>query len=123
MRAFAYFFLARATEGRSGWTIWRPAAQREIEVQANLRLLAAEQGLMPPRIHIVLGDGSTVALMLSDFHYYFDIARQRIEDFVALLPETSVGQPCGHCGLCRWSERCEAQWEALRQFTRRSHSS
>jgi predicted RecB family nuclease len=76
------------------------------------RLLAAEQGLMPPRIHIVLGDGSAVALTLSDFHYYFDIARQRFEDFVAQLPETSVGQPCGHCGLCRWSERCEAEWEA-----------
>ena len=75
-------------------------------------LLGAEQGLMPPRIHIVLGDGNTVALTLSDFHYYFDVARRRLEDFVALLPEISVGQPCGHCGLCRWSERCEAEWEA-----------
>src|SRR5260221_13145373 len=32
-------------------------------------LLAAEQGLMPPRIHIVLGDGSTASLPPSDFYY------------------------------------------------------
>lgn len=75
-------------------------------------LLAAEQGLMPPHIHIVLGDGSTVALPLSDFHYYFDVARKRLEDFVEQLPAVSVGQPCSHCSLCRWRDRCDAEWEA-----------
>lgn len=75
-------------------------------------LLAAEQGLMPPRIHIVLGDGSTVALLLSDFHYYFDIARERLEEFVEHLPAASVGQPCNHCSVCRWRDRCDAEWEA-----------
>jgi len=75
-------------------------------------LLGAEQGAMPQRMHIVLGDRTTVALPLSDFRYYFDIARQRLEDFVGHLPEASVGQPCSHCGLCRWRDRCEEEWQA-----------
>jgi predicted RecB family nuclease len=75
-------------------------------------LLAAQQGLMPPCFHIVLGDGSTVALPLSDFQYYFNIARERLEDFVEHLPAMSVGQPCNHCSLCRWRDRCDAEWEA-----------
>jgi uncharacterized protein len=76
------------------------------------RLLGVEQGAMPARIHIVLGDGSAVALPLSDFHYYFELAGERIEQFVAHLPDASVGQPCSHCDLCRWRDRCEAEWEA-----------
>jgi predicted RecB family nuclease len=75
------------------------------------RLLAAEQGIMPHRMHVVLGDNSSVALKLSDFHYYFDIARRRLETFVDHLPAVSVAQPCNHCRLCRWRERCEAVWE------------
>ena len=75
-------------------------------------LLAAEQGVVPSRIHIALGDGTTVALPLSDFRYYFDVARQRFEDFVAHLPGASAGQPCNHCSLCRWRDRCEVEWES-----------
>src|SRR5260370_23988289 len=40
-------------------------------------LLAAEQGVMPQRLHIALGDNSTVALPVAEFQYYFDISRQR----------------------------------------------
>ena len=75
-------------------------------------LLAAEQGVVPSRIHIALGDRTTVALPLSDFHYYFDVARQRFEDFVAHLPAASAGRPCNHCSLCRWRDRCEVEWES-----------
>jgi predicted RecB family nuclease len=74
-------------------------------------LLAAEQGVMPQRLHVVLGDNSTVALPVAEFQYYFDIARQRLEAFIEHLPQISVGQPCNHCGQCRWRERCGAEWE------------
>src|SRR5260370_120973 len=76
-----------------------------------LLLLAAEQGVMPQRLHVVLGDNSAVALLVSDFRYYFDIARQRLEAFIEHLPQMSVGQPCNHCGQCRWRDRCGAEWE------------
>lgn len=76
-------------------------------------LLTAEQRIMPQNVHIVVGNGSTVTLPLSELHYYFDIARQRFEDFVDHLPATSVGQPCGHCGQCRWRDHCRGGWEAI----------
>lgn len=76
------------------------------------RLLGAEQGVMPQLIHIVLGDGSSVALPLSDFQYYFELAGQRLEQFADHPPEISAGQPCSHCSQCRWRDRCEAEWEA-----------
>src|SRR5260221_3476358 len=74
-------------------------------------LLAAEQGMMPQWLHIVLGDNRTVALPVADFQYYFGIARQRLEAFIEHLPQISVGQPCNHCSQCRWRERCSAEWE------------
>src|SRR5258708_8037181 len=73
-------------------------------------LLASEQGVMPQRLHVVLGDNSTVALPVSDFQYYFDIARQRLEAFIQHLPPISVGQPCSHCGQCRWRLPLGAEW-------------
>src|SRR5260221_1653899 len=74
-------------------------------------LLAGEQGVMPQRLHVVLGDNSAVALPVSDFRYYFDIARQRLEAFIEHIPQMSAGQPCNHCGQCRWRDRCGAEWE------------
>lgn len=76
-------------------------------------LLTAEQGVTPARIHIVLGDGRTATLALADYYYYFNVARNSLESFVAHLPDTSLGQPCPHCGHCRWRERCEGEWEAM----------
>src|SRR5260221_1597297 len=73
-------------------------------------LLAAEQGVMPQRLHVVLGDNSTVALPVADFQYYFDIARRRLDAFIEQLPQTSVGQPCNHCSQCRWRQGWGAGW-------------
>jgi uncharacterized protein len=76
-------------------------------------LLATEQGAAPRHMHLVLGDERRVSLRVADLHFYFEAARQRLSSFVEALPANSLGQPCGHCGQCRWSEHCEAQW--LRQ--------
>lgn len=80
-------------------------------------LIGTEQGAMPPQLHVALGDGSTVSLPTSDFHYYFDLARERFEAFVTALPDNSAGQPCSHCAQCRWRDRCEADWESLDHLT------
>jgi predicted RecB family nuclease len=76
-------------------------------------LLAAEQGAKPHDMSVVLGDGTSVRLRVADLHYYFDVARERFQGFFAPLPAMSVGQPCGHCGVCRWSANCEAEWERI----------
>ncbi len=120
-QGYADFLVRAPVESRLGSFSYEPLdtklsrsakPKHVLQLCVYARLLATEQGLIPSRIHIVLGDGSLIALPLSDFHYYFEIARQCLEDFVAHLPGTSVGQPCSHCGLCRWRERCEAEWDA-----------
>jgi predicted RecB family nuclease len=63
-------------------------------------------------MHIVLGDEQTVSLRVADLHYYFGVAQERFLAFFEQLPAISTGQPCGHCSYCRWSEHCEAEWQA-----------
>jgi uncharacterized protein len=74
-------------------------------------LVAHEQGLRPKHAHVVLGDGSVEALKVEDYRYYVDVARTRFEAFCAGKHETNA-EPCSHCELCRWSERCAQEWEA-----------
>lgn len=75
-------------------------------------MLADVQGLAPPAMHVVLGTGETATLRTDSVIHYFSFARARFEAFVDAVPETSAADPCGHCRFCRWSERCEAGWEA-----------
>lgn len=75
-------------------------------------MLRQAQGVAPPCMHVVLGNGEIVTLPTSSIIHYFLIARDRFENFVAAVPESSVGDPCGHCTYCRWSEHCTAGWEA-----------
>jgi uncharacterized protein len=75
-------------------------------------LVGLEQGCLPGRMHIMLGDGSTVSLNVAEFFHYFAVARARFERFCAVPPEASAGEPCGHCTFCRWLDLCEADWQA-----------
>jgi uncharacterized protein len=86
----------------------KPAHALQLSVYAML--LAAEQGVLPELMAVVLGDSSAVTLRVAEVRYYFDAARQRFEKFLASLPSVSVGEPCAHCARCRWQEHCEAQW-------------
>jgi uncharacterized protein len=81
-----------------------------IQLAVYARLLAAEQGVAPPTMHIVLGDRAITTVREADIHHYVDAARQRLEDFVRSLPASSESEPCSHCAQCRWSARCEADW-------------
>jgi predicted RecB family nuclease len=84
-----------------------------LQLSVYSMLLAMEQGAAPEHMHIVLGDERVMSLRVADFQYYFDIARERFRSYLKPLPATSVGQPCGHCSYCRWSEHCEAEWERI----------
>jgi predicted RecB family nuclease len=83
-----------------------------LQLSVYSMLLAAEQGAPAEHMHIVLGDDSVVSLRVAELHYYFGVAQERFQVFFEPLPVFSTGQPCGHCGFCRWSEHCEAEWEA-----------
>jgi uncharacterized protein len=74
-------------------------------------LVAREQGLRPKNAHIMLGDSSRVTLRVEDYRHYVDVVRGRFEAFCAGKHETQA-EPCSHCELCRWSERCTDEWEA-----------
>ncbi len=74
-------------------------------------LVAREQGLRPKHTHIVLGDGTMVTLKVDDYRHYVDVVRKRFETFCTGDHETRA-EPCSHCELCRWSERCTEEWEA-----------
>ncbi|MBA4751841.1 MAG: TM0106 family RecB-like putative nuclease [Sphingopyxis sp.] len=75
-------------------------------------MLAKEQGVMPPSMHVVLGTGEIATIQTTAVFHYFNFARQRFERFVSNPPPISAADPCGHCTFCRWSERCDTEWEA-----------
>ena len=75
-------------------------------------MLADLQGVPPPAMHVVLGTGEVATLRTSSVLHYFSFARARFETFVDAVPAASAGDPCGHCTFCRWSDRCDGDWEA-----------
>ena len=68
------------------------------------------QGFMPAQMHVVLGDNIQVSFSVSEFIY---TQRPLVRGWSSSLPKPSTELlPCAHCSLCRWQERCKAQWEA-----------
>jgi len=75
-------------------------------------ILAREQGIVPERMHVALGDGTIATVRVDAVIHYFQFARERFLEFAAAPPSTSAGSPCGHCSFCRWAATCDAEWEA-----------
>lgn len=82
-----------------------------LQLSVYAQLLEAEQGTPPPRLHVVLGDGSTFTLNTNSVRHYGAIARTRFERFVAAAPEFETPDPCGHCTFCRWKFECDGHWQ------------
>ncbi|MEI9975296.1 MAG: TM0106 family RecB-like putative nuclease [Ignavibacteriota bacterium] len=74
-------------------------------------LLAREQGTVPERMHVVLGDARQESLRTTDYAHFFHGLREQFEGFGANLPVLSEPEPCAHCETCRWVQRCEEEWE------------
>jgi predicted RecB family nuclease len=74
-------------------------------------LLGVAQGVEPPQMHVVLGDGNQISLRTADVRHYYGVAQQRFVAFVGAPPATSLAEPCGHCTFCRWAKTCEAVWD------------
>src|SRR5688572_31339114 len=90
---------------------------RKLKVAALLQMatyaerLTALQGVEPPRIHVVTGDGVSRPWRLVDVAAYARRARTRLETFVAAPPATGPS-PIGYCEQCRWAEKCNTDLRA-----------
>jgi predicted RecB family nuclease len=120
-QGYADFLFRVPGQSRLGAYIYEPVdtklarsakPKHALQLSVYSMLLAAEQGAPAEYMHIVLGDDSMVTLRVADLHFYFGVAQERFQAFINPLPASSTGQPCGHCVYCRWSEHCEAEWEA-----------
>ena len=38
-------------------------------------------------------------------------------NFLALSDRATTAEPCGHCTLCRWADRCDAEWDAMHHLS------
>jgi predicted RecB family nuclease len=76
------------------------------------QLVALEQDLLPTNMHVLLGDGAKLTLKLQDYVYYVRVASERFLEFASATDRHTEAEPCAHCDLCRWNERCDAEWEA-----------
>ncbi|CAN5309586.1 TM0106 family RecB-like putative nuclease [soil metagenome] len=75
------------------------------------QMVAREQDLMPTNAHVVLGDSAQFTFALNDYIYYCDAAKRRFLSFMADKARETFAEPCEHCGMCRWSGRCEKEWD------------
>ena len=88
---------------------------RRLKVPALLQMavyadrLEQLQGVPPERLYVVTGDGEKRRWRLVDVAAYARRARQRLRQFTESPVETSAVK-VGHCGQCRWLERCAAEW-------------
>jgi predicted RecB family nuclease len=71
--------------------------------------LALLQGVKPASLYVVTGDGERRPWRLVDVAAFARRARSRLEAAIELGAET-LAVPVGHCGQCRWLDRCAAQW-------------
>ena len=89
----------------------KPDPKHVLQLCLYSDLLAKVQGSAPQAAHLQLGDGSRYTVRLSEVSAYARHARQMLETFLADRPDTRP-EPNSSCSLCRWRERCHAQWEA-----------
>jgi predicted RecB family nuclease len=89
----------------------KPDPKHILQLVLYSDLLAEVQGREPQHAHIELGNGERFSFRLPEYSAYARHARSRLEDFVASPPVTAP-EPVKMCGLCRWRDHCQGQWEA-----------
>jgi uncharacterized protein len=88
-----------------------------IQLAVYSHLVGEAQGRAPDRIHVNLGTGETVTLRATDYRFYFEHARERMESYIAAEPQESEAIPCSACSLCSWRERCADEWQTSDHLT------
>jgi len=68
--------------------------------------LEAVQGVLPERVHIVLGDNSIASFDMHLLTGYHRHAREQLIRAVEEAPAT-YPEPVAHCAVCRWHDECD----------------
>jgi predicted RecB family nuclease len=112
-------FLIRIDEpsalGPFSYEGWDTKLARSAKPNAVLQLtfysheLERIQGLLPGRMHVVLGTGEVETFRPADFAAFFRRASLRLAAAVANGAET-YPYPVDHCNLCDFLELCEKRW-------------
>ena len=109
--------------GPWSYEVWDTKLARHAKASAVLQLcmysdlLQEYQGQLPVGMHLALGGakGEVVSFRVADYAAYY---RRVAREFETVLNGTSVyplatkPEPVEHCGVCRWSEKCRAEWRA-----------
>ncbi len=87
-----------------------PAPKHILQLVIYSDLLGHIQGLQPEYGHLQLGGGNRSTHRLSEYTDYVRQLRERLTHFVE-NPEDTIPRRCSECDLCRWRDRCNAEWE------------
>jgi uncharacterized protein len=63
-------------------------------------------------MHVILGTGERRSLVLADFAAYYRRMKRHFVEGLGSGPGDTYPLPVPHCGLCRWSDVCDARREA-----------
>ena len=109
--------------GNWSYEVWDTKLARHAKASAVLQLcmysdlLREYQGQAPLEMHLALGGvrGETVSFRVADYAAYYRMVAREFEivlDETPVYPLPTSPDPVEHCGVCRWSEKCRAQWRA-----------
>ena len=73
-------------------------------------LLAEVQGVMPHRMHVVLGDGRQESFIVDDYLRYFRRLQGRFLAWVGHAQRNTYPERSETCSNCRWREICGERW-------------
>ena len=107
--------------GAWSYEVWDTKLARHAKASAVLQLcmysdmVGALQGHPPAEMHLALGgvQRETESFRVADYAAYYRLVAS---DFEALLddgpsfPVATKPEPVEHCGVCRWTVECRAQW-------------
>ena len=120
-------FLRRVAQpsdlGSWSYEVWDTKLARHAKASAVLQLcmysqlLGELQGRSPTEMHLALGgvQSETVSFRFADYAAYYRLAIREFEaivDEMPVFPLATAPEPVEHCGVCRWSAECSAQWRA-----------
>ena len=109
--------------GDWSYEVWDTKLARRAKASAVLQLcvysdlLREYQGQSPSEMHLALGGvkGETVSFRVADYAAYYRMVAREFEAVLETTPAhppATAPEPVEHCGVCRWSEKCRAQWRA-----------
>ncbi|HEV8269605.1 MAG TPA: TM0106 family RecB-like putative nuclease, partial [Thermoanaerobaculia bacterium] len=66
------------------------------------------QGLAPPTMHLILGDGKRQSHRVADYVAYYRALKRRFEERTDPTPvaEATYPEPVDHCRICNWYPDC-----------------